>query len=93
MINVTINTITLGTSPYHIWVCDTCYGTCQYIDTITTTPYSFILPEIYETYETYTIKIIDENNCVYCEIPADQNKLFQDGDPFEFQDGDVFEFQ
>ena len=93
MINVTINTINLGTSPYHIWVCDTCYGTCQYIDTITTIPYSFILPETYETYETYTIKLIDDNNCTYCETLSVSDKLFQDGLIFEFQDGEEYKFQ
>jgi hypothetical protein len=67
MIVATINTIVSGVSPYNVWVCDECYGTCQYIGTITTTPYSFTLPESYETYSTYVIKITDNNGCVYCD--------------------------
>jgi len=67
MIIATINTISSGTSPYNVWVCDECYGTCQYIDTITSAPYSFTLPTTYETYVTYVIKLIDYNGCVYCD--------------------------
>ena len=93
MINVTINTITLGTSPYHIWVCDDCYGTCQYVDTITTTPYVFTLPEIYETYPKYVIKLIDNNGCIYCDILSVLLLQSQDGVFFETQDGEEFEFQ
>ena len=64
---VTINSITSGTSPYNVWVCDTCFGACQYVDTITSLPYSFTLPSVYETYSSYVVKIIDDNNCVYCD--------------------------
>ena len=92
MINVTINTITLGTSPYHIWVCDTCYGTCQYINTTSTIPYTFTLPAIYETYSSYVVKIIDDNGCVYCDNEIFY-KQFQNSDLFEFMDGVPYEFQ
>ena len=92
MISVTINTITSGTYPFDIWVCDTCYGTCQYIDTITSAPYTFILPAVYETYPTYVIKLIDNNGCVYCDSNCGY-KQFQDGDCFEFMDGIPYEFQ
>jgi hypothetical protein len=67
MITVSINTITSGTSPYNVWVCDTCFGTCQYIDTINTTPYSFTLPTTFESYQSYVVKLIDLNGCVFCE--------------------------
>jgi hypothetical protein len=90
---VTINSITSGTSPYNIWICDTCFGTCTYLDTITTTPYSFTLPSVYETYPTYVIKLIDGNGCVYCETASASYKQFEDGDYFDFQDGDDFQFQ
>lgn len=89
---VTINTVISGTSPYDIWVCDDCYGTCQYINTTTTIPYSFTLPAIYETYTSYVIKIIDDNGCVYCDTPANY-KQFQNSDLFEFMDGTPYEFQ
>ena len=89
---VTINTITSGTSDYDVWVCDTCFGTCQYIDTISSVPYSFTLPPIYETYPSYVVKLIDDNGCIYCEDNPFY-KQFQDGDLFEFMDGEEYEFQ
>jgi hypothetical protein len=92
MILVTINTITSGTSPFDIWVCDTCYGTCQYIDTITSAPYTFTLPPVYETYTNYVVKLIDNNGCVYCDIGSIY-KQFQNSDLFEFMDGTPYEFQ
>jgi hypothetical protein len=89
---VTINSITSGTSNYDVWVCDTCYGTCQYIDTITAAPYSFVLPPIYETYPSYVIKVIDDNGCIYCEDTSFY-KQFQNNELFEFMDGEQYEFQ
>jgi hypothetical protein len=89
---VTINSVTSGTSPYDIWVCDTCYGTCQYIDTTSTIPYTFTLPAIYETYSSYVVKIIDDNGCVYCDNEIFY-KQFQNSDLFEFMDGVPYEFQ
>jgi hypothetical protein len=92
MILVTINTITSGASPFDIWVCDTCYGTCQYIDTITSAPYTFTLPPVYETYTNYVVKLIDNNECVYCDTGSIY-KQFQNSDLFEFMDGTPYEFQ
>jgi hypothetical protein len=89
---VTINSVTSGTSPYDIWVCDTCYGTCQYINTTSTIPYTFTLPAIYETYGSYVVKIIDDNGCVYCDNEIFY-KQFQNSDLFEFMDGVPYEFQ
>lgn len=89
---VTINSVTSGTSPYDIWVCDTCYGTCQYINTTSTIPYTFTLPAIYETYSSYVVKIIDDNGCVYCDNEIFY-KQFQNSDLFEFMDGVPYEFQ
>ena len=89
---ISIDSTISGTSPYDIWVCDTCYGTCQYIDTITTTPYTFILPSVYETYSSYVIKLIDDNGCVYCESNS-YNKQFQNSDLFEFMDGTPYDFK
>lgn len=93
-VQITLNTITGGTSPYDIWVCDQCgtAGTCQYIATTSTIPYSFILPAVFETYLTYVVKIIDSNGCVYCNTKCGY-KLFQDEDCFEFMDGTPYEFQ
>jgi hypothetical protein len=92
MTTITINSVFSGSSPYNVWVCDTCFGTCQYIDTISTTPYSFTLPTSFETYTTYVLKLVDDNGCVYCETNS-LYKQFENGDIFEFMDGDLYEFQ
>ena len=91
---VTVNTISGGSSPYDIWVCDGCgtSGTCQYVATITTLPYSFTLPVMFETYSSYVVKLIDNNGCEYCDSNCGY-KQFQDGDCFEFMDGTPYEFQ
>lgn len=91
---VTINSITSGLTPYDIWVCDYCDGTCQFITTITNgdLPYSFTLPSIYETYPNYVIKLIDDNGCTYCQENVIY-KQFQDSTFFDFMDGNPFEFQ
>jgi len=91
MTQVTINNITSGTSPFNVWVCDTCYGTCQYIDTITTTPYSFNLPNTFESFETYVLKLIDINGCVYCDILS-KYVQFEDETIFKYMDGTLYEF-
>jgi len=92
---VTLNTITSGTSPYDIWVCDECgiYGTCQYIDTISSVPYSFTLPVSFESMDTYVIKIIDNNGCEFCSDSLCTYKQFEDLICFEFQDGIPYNFQ
>ena len=38
----------------------------QYINTVSSLPYSFTLPSEYSYYVTYGVKVIDNNNCVYC---------------------------
>ena len=65
---IIINSIVSGQIPYNIYVCDTCNGgTCQYIATTSTIPYSFTLPPSYENFSSFFIKIVDSKNCVYCE--------------------------
>lgn len=90
---VTISSVVSGASPYDIWICDTCLGTCIYQTTITTTPYTFTLPELYETYPSYVIKLIDDNGCTYCETASVTYKQFETGEYFEFQGGEEFQFQ
>lgn len=92
-LEITINSVTSGTSPYDIWVCDTCNGTCVYIYTTNTIPYTFTLPAVYETYPTYVVKLIDDNGCVFCETASSLYKQFEDGEYFEFQGGDEYQFQ
>ncbi len=65
---ITVSNVYSGTPPYDIWVCDECTSdnVCQYINTVTTLPYSFTLPSEYDSYYTYGVKVIDDNNCSYC---------------------------
>jgi hypothetical protein len=62
-------TATTGTLPLNLWICDMTgsSATCLYYDTIYALPYSFILPSVYETYPSYTLKLIDSNGCIYEE--------------------------
>lgn len=62
-------TATTGTLPLNLWICDMSgsSATCLYYDTITTLPYVFTLPTVYETYPSYTLKITDSNSCIYYE--------------------------
>jgi hypothetical protein len=93
-IEITINSITSGTSPYNVYVCDFCSGgTCQLIGSITGATYTFTLPSVYETYSSYFVKVIDNNNCEFCEEFSSFYKQFQDGDYFEFMDGSEYGFQ
>jgi hypothetical protein len=95
-IQITINSVTSGLSPYNVYVCDQCYGgTCQYINTFSATslPFSFTLPTSFETYPSYVIKLEDSNGCIYCETSSVSGKQFQDGNYFEFMDGTEYGFQ
>jgi hypothetical protein len=59
---ININNIT-GSSPFDIYICQENGSGCFYINTITSTPYQFIIPPPYDTSFTYIIKIIDSSNC------------------------------
>lgn len=66
---VDITAITGGTQPYDVWVCEDCSANvCQYITTINDSdlPYDFTLPSNFENLSSYTIRIIDNNNCITC---------------------------
>jgi hypothetical protein len=94
---ITLNTIVSGTSPFDIWVCDSCSvgATCQYIGTFTSgeLPYTFSVPEVFDTFPIYYIKIIDDNGCEFCDGISSIYKQFQDDELFEFMDGEEYEFQ
>jgi hypothetical protein len=66
---VDITAITGGTQPYDIWVCEDCSSNvCQYITTVNDAdlPYDFTLPSNFENLSSYTIRIIDNNDCITC---------------------------
>jgi hypothetical protein len=66
-VQVTISGIT-GTSPFDVYVCQTNGSGCFYVDTITTTPYEFNIPQPYDTSLAYMLKIIDQQNCIISGI-------------------------
>jgi hypothetical protein len=61
---VTINSIT-GAQDYDLYVCDTTLLNCVYIDTFNDSdvPLTRTIPSPYDTMTTYSIKIVDANNC------------------------------
>lgn len=61
-IEVTINDIT-GQTPYDIYICDSGATTCVYVDTISNTPYVFNIPQSFSNLNSYSVKIVDNNNC------------------------------
>jgi hypothetical protein len=67
--DITINDIT-GQTPYDVYLCDNPLTTCIYINTITDgdIPYTFEVPVIMESQTTFTLKVIDDNECVVEEI-------------------------
>jgi len=64
-LQVTITNIT-GQSPYDVWICQPNGTSCVYISTIDAVdiPYVFNIPEPYNVYSSYMLKIIDNLNCV-----------------------------
>ncbi len=63
-LEISISSIT-GSSPYDIYLCDDPITTCFYIDTISSVPYSFNVPSIVEDYESFNLKVVDNNECVF----------------------------
>jgi len=64
---VNITNIT-GSSPYDIYICQSGGTGCFYITTITSVPYSFVIPEPYDMSDSYMLKIIDNNDCIISGI-------------------------
>lgn len=54
-----------GTEPYNIYLCDTGFTTCLYINTINDSDitYSFPLPAIFSGQSKLIIKAVDSLNC------------------------------
>jgi len=68
-VQVTINDIS-GQTPYDIYVCQVDGSGCFYISTISTTPYSFIIPSPYDTGLAYMLKVIDSQNCIISGVTS-----------------------
>ena len=63
---ITITSVTANT-PVDIYYCDSLSANCVYISTVSTFPYTFIVPDPYD-FVDYVIKIIDVNGCVDAEV-------------------------
>jgi hypothetical protein len=61
---ITIDTIT-GVEPYHIYLCDTNFENCIYINTINDVdiPYTFELPPIYADSQNIVIRFENDGGC------------------------------
>lgn len=62
-LQVTINNIT-GQTPFDIYICQSGGTDCFYMATTSTVPYSFYIPEPYNTSSSYMVKIVDDNGCI-----------------------------
>jgi len=65
---ITISSLS-GLSPFDVYTCDTGFTTCVYIATITSgnIPYVFNLPIILEGMGSFSVKVVDSNECVVTE--------------------------
>ena len=61
--SVTITSVTANT-PVNISYCDSSSGSCVYVATVSTFPYTFDVPDPYDLTDFF-IKIDDRNGCVY----------------------------
>lgn len=62
--NITITNIG-GAPPFDVYVCDSGMTTCIYVTTITSGefPYVFEIPSVFSSLSTFTVKVVDSNNC------------------------------
>jgi len=68
-VDITINGLT-GLSPYDVYVCDNPNTICVYIDTINSgdLPYTFQVPEPWETMSSFTLQVTDSNGCNITQV-------------------------
>jgi hypothetical protein len=59
---VVINTLS-GQSPFSVFLCDNPVSTCVFIDTITTVPFNFGIPEIFDGQTSFNLKITTAGGC------------------------------
>ena len=62
--NITLTTVS-GSSPFHIYVCDTGFTTCIYVDTVTPIdiPYQITVPSVFSSLSSVVVNVKDSNNC------------------------------
>ncbi len=59
---IIINDIS-GATPFDLYLCDDPLTTCIYVDTVSSFPYSFNVPNIMDDQLSYNLKVIDNNGC------------------------------
>jgi hypothetical protein len=64
-VNLDITAIS-GTSPFDIYLCDTGFTSCVYIDTITTgdLTYTFSVPNLLINNTNQVLKVVDDDGCI-----------------------------
>ena len=63
---ITINSIT-GLPPFNIYISDDLLNPAIYVATITSVPYTFNVPIVFENLSEYVLKIVDSNGCIVYE--------------------------
>jgi hypothetical protein len=63
MAKTVIITYLNGTQPYDVYLCDNPVTVCVYIDTITSAPYTFIVPDVLQSQDDFTCRVVDSNGC------------------------------
>lgn len=62
--NITLSSVS-GSSPFHIYVCDTGFTTCIYVNTINPIdiPYQIQIPPLFTSLPSIVVNVKDSNNC------------------------------
>jgi hypothetical protein len=68
-VDITISSIT-GQTPFNVYICDSGSTTCIYVDTIVSgdLPYTFEVPGIYSTMDSFNVRVVDSNSCEINEV-------------------------
>jgi hypothetical protein len=62
--NITLSSVS-GLSPFHIYVCDTGFTTCIYVNTVNPIdiPYQITVPSVFSSLSSVVVNVKDSNNC------------------------------
>lgn len=63
-INITLTSVS-GPSPFHIYVCDTGFTSCIYVNTVIPIdiPYQIGVPPLFSSLSNVVVKVVDNNGC------------------------------
>jgi hypothetical protein len=62
--SITLTSVS-GLSPFHIYVCDTGFTSCIYVNTVTPIdiPYQISIPPLFSSLSNVVVKVVDTNDC------------------------------